>query len=275
MPKKLTTEEFITRSNTVHSFKYDYSKVKYLRNNIKVVIVCPEHGEFFQVPSSHLIGIGCWKCISTINAKKQLSNNEDFIEKAAKVHNFKFDYSKVDYLGSKTKIIIICPEHGEFLTIPNNHLNGNDCPECGVHSRSLKKTFTTKNFIEFSIEIHGMKYDYSKVKYMNSISKIEIICPEHGEFLQIPSMHLQGNGCPKCNTGLSNIGEFIKRANEVHNNKYDYSKSIYLGSNKKLIIICPIHGEFTQMPSHHTSLGCGCLKCGIETSSNKTTYTTV
>ena len=118
---------------------------------------------------------------------------EEFIEKAKEVHGNKYDYSKVEYKNSQTKIIIICPIHGEFLQQPYSHLNGNGCPLCV----SLKKR-TTETFIEKAREVHGDLYDYSKVNYVNYFTNVTIICQEHGEFEQLPSNHLRNEGCPKC-----------------------------------------------------------------------------
>ena len=194
MPKKKTKEEFIASAREVHGDKYDYSKVEYVCALTKVCIICPEHGDFWQEANSHLRGQGCPKC----KYEKQSSSTEEFIQKAHKVHGDKYDYSKVEYDGYKTKVCIICPKHGEFWQTPNSHLNGNGCPKC----KGEKQTCTTDEFIAKAKKIHGDKYDYSKVEYVNNHTKVCIICPEHGEFWQIPSSHLQGKGCPKC--GIEN-----------------------------------------------------------------------
>ena len=189
MAKKLTQEDFIERAKQVHGNKYDYSKIKYINFRTKVCIICPEHGEFWQRPMHHLFNHGCPKC----SGKEKLTQ-ENFIEKARKIHGDKYDYSKVNYIGNKTKVCIICPKHGEFWQRPNDHLNGKGCSIC---AGKIKKT--TEQFIEESKKNHGDKYDYSKVDYINGITKVCIICPEHGEFWQTPNDHLDGHGCPKCN----------------------------------------------------------------------------
>ena len=112
----------------------------------------------------------------------------------------------------------------------------------------MPKKLTQKEFIERARKVHGNKYDYSKVIYKNSSTKVCIVCPKHGEFWQIPNSHLQGIGCPKCGDlkkgeyKKSNTDNFINRAKEVHGNKYDYSKSVYKGVHDKICIICPEHG---------------------------------
>ena len=60
--KRSSKEEFIKRANEKHGDKYNYSKVDYVNNQAKVCIICPEHGEFWQTPNSHLNGVGCPKC---------------------------------------------------------------------------------------------------------------------------------------------------------------------------------------------------------------------
>ena len=195
--KKLTTEEFIERSKKIHGDKYDYSKVKYKKAIEKVCIICPEHGEFWQTPSEHLSGYGCWKCGGT----KKLTT-EEFICKAKKIHGDKYDYSKVEYMNNKTKVCIICPEHGEFWQRPDMHLKGQGCQKCSSIKNGIKKRKTLEEFIENATKIHGKRYDYSKVEYTGINKKICIICPEHGEFWQTPYAHLRGDGCKKCNVSL-------------------------------------------------------------------------
>lgn len=131
------------------------------------------------------------------------------------------------------------------------------------------KKLTTKEWIEKAQKVHGKTYNYSKSQYINTRSKIEIICPEHGEFWQEANAHIQGQGCPKCANLSRNKfkfntqEEFIIKANIIHNFKYNYSKIIYKLSKEKVIIICPIHGEFFQTPNDHLQ-NKGCPKCQLK-----------
>ena len=188
MSRKLTKEEFIQKAIARHGDKYDYSKVDYVNNSTKVTIICPIHGEFEQIPSDHLRGKGCPRCGGGIKLTK-----EEFIQKAIARHGDKYDYSKVDYKGCRTKVTIICPIHGEFEQKPNNHLSGYGCPRCGGGIK-----LTKEEFIQKAIARHGDKYGYSKVDYINNSTKVTIICPIHGEFKQMPRDHLSGCGCPVC-----------------------------------------------------------------------------
>ena len=264
---KITTEDFITKAKEVHGDKYDYSNVEYVNTNVKVCIICPEHGEFCQSPHGHLRGRGCPKCGANKSCKSKTSTTEIFIEKARKIHGDKYDYSKVNYINNHTKVCIVCPEHGEFWQSPHGHLRGRGCPKCGANKGCKSRTCTTEIFIEKARKIHGDKYDYSKVNYINNCTKVCIICPEHGEFWQTPGSHTNiGNGCPLCGNKnssekrLKSINIFIKQAKEIHGDKYDYSKVEYSSNHEKVIIICPEHGEFLQSPYKHLQ-GHGCPKC--------------
>ena len=167
----------------------------------------------------------------------------------------------MEYCGSKEKVCIICPKHGEFWQYPQDHVRGNKCPKCANENRGSKKRFTKDEFIKKCKEIHGDIYDYSKVEYKNINTKVTIICPTHGEFKQIGINHMLGQGCPKCaGRGLNN-NEIIEKFISIHGNTYDYSKVKYDGMHKKVCIICPEHGEFYQTPSKHI-LGQRCRKCG-------------
>lgn len=188
--RTLTLDVFINKANEVHNNKFDYSKAIYVNNKSKIEIICPEHGKFIQTAASHLNGSTCPKCA----LKRVTSTTEDFIQKSNLIHGNKYDYSKVDYINSSTKVIITCIEHGDFETTPSNHLNGLNCKLCNYKSYTL----SIEDFIQKSNLVHDNFYNYSKVEYINSKTKVIIICPEHGEFLQTPNEHLQGSGCPKC-----------------------------------------------------------------------------
>jgi hypothetical protein len=271
---KNTNDNFIKKAQEVHGNKYDYSKVIYNKNNINIIIICKEHGEFEQQPRNHLMGKGCSKCAG--NYKYQ---HNDFIIKAQEIHGDKYDYSKSLYNGMYNNIIIICKKHGEFTQLPTTHINkGCGCIECGKEKISDMFKSNSDEFISKAKEIHGNKYDYSKVNYNFSNEIVTIICKEHGDFNIIPNSHLRGSGCFECGklkAGLSKrkiTDEFIKQSIDIHGNKYDYSKTIYITNKEDVIIICKKHGEFTQNPFTHLN-GSGCNKCGYDETSNKLKFT--
>lgn len=127
----------------------------------------------------------------------------------------------------------------------------------------MNRIRTQADFIERATEIHGNKYDYSRVVYVKSSEKVKIVCPIHGEFEQTPNKHLAGQGCSQCGRVRTKLGhdEFISRAKAVHGNRYDYSKVQYERVDKKVIIICPDHGEFLQTPRAHVVHQQNCPKC--------------
>lgn len=191
---------------------------------------------------------------------------EEFILKANLKHNNAYDYSNTHYVNSKTKICITCPIHGEFYQMPYNHLSGQGCPKCKIVLLSKKFQNKQNDIISKFRKIHGDKYDYSKVEYINLTTPIAIICPIHGEFKITPQVHIRGGDCQKCaleqrtKKRKKTKDIFIEQSNNIHNNKYDYSKFVYTNDKTKSTIICPIHGEFEQTPSNHLT-GRGCPKC--------------
>ena len=181
---------------------------------------------------------------------------EEFIQEAKLIHGNIYDYSNVEYVNWKTKVCIICPEHGKFNQIALGHLQGQGCPKCGG-----TKKLTTNEFIKKAILKYENKYDYSKVNYINNKTKVCIICPIHGEFWQTPNNHLTGYGCDKCGNSYNyTTEEFIEKAKKVQGDKYNYSKVKYEDIKKKIYIICPEHGKFLQTPDKHLR-GQGCPFC--------------
>ena len=149
MSKKKSNNEFIREVQLIHHNRYDYSKLEYVNNKTKVCIICPDHGEFWQIPSDHLNGKGCPQCAGNVRY-----NKDTFVEKAKIIHNDRYDYSKVQYVNAHTKVCIICPEHGEFWQTPNNHLNGNGCPLCKNRKIGNVLRDTVEDFIEKSNELN-------------------------------------------------------------------------------------------------------------------------
>ena len=128
------------------------------------------------------------------------------------------------------------------------------------------KRLTPHEFIKKAKSIHGDRYDYSRIKYVYATEKVSITCKEHGLFLQSPLNHLKGQGCPKCARNLisdrnrASVGHFINKANNIHNNKYNYDKVDYKNARTKVIITCIHHGDFKQTPNNHLR-GNGCPRC--------------
>lgn len=273
--RRQTQEGYLKKAREVHGDKYDYSKVKYERSTAKITIICPEHGEFEQEACSHTVGHGCPKCAIIKTTEKQTKKGSNFIEEAKIIHNDFYDYSKTEYKKSTENVTIICPIHGEFHQTPKNHLKRRGCSECGKEKRAEKRTSNTQEFIQKSIETHGDKYSYDKVKYIRAHLKVEIICENHGSFYQVPTNHIQGAGCIRCsNTGVSDLEE------EVFNfvNEIEYSKQsdrtilkgreldIYVPSKKLAIEYNGLywHSDLYKESNYHLKKTIDCRDKGIQ-----------
>ena len=342
-------EDFIEKANILYNGKYSYEKVEYINNSTKVCIICPEHGEFWQTPANHLSGFECYKCgiekrVQTRQREGTYSDPnridkrikeglEPFLERVKiKYGENRFDLSNVEYKGRDNPVVLTCNECGiTFESTPRLILKGFVRCDCNKIKKSEKdellfkerlnqvhgekfsyelisnrfeglgsnisitcslcgETFirragdllklkgcpccenkngriTTEEFIRRAVEVHGNKYDYSLVEYVNLLTKVKIICPEHGIFEQTPGNHLYGYGCEKCakekNGKARALGkeEFILRAIAVHGDKYDYSEVEYSNRHTPVKIYCKKCDEFFfQAPQSHLS-GCGCPSC--------------
>ena len=202
-----------------------------------------------------------------------MKTTEQFIVEAKQIHGDKYDYAKAIYTKAINKVIIICKTHGEFYQQSNSHLSGSGCVNCFRDRNPLLQRCNREQFINKATQVHGDKYDYSKVIYTKSDEKIIIICKEHGEYLQTASKHLQG-GCQLCGftqqskTKSKSKDTFINDAIKVHGDKYDYSKVVYKNTMDKVIIICKEHGEYLQQAGSHLQ-GHGCKTCSTIITANK------
>ena len=233
MSKKLTKEEFIEKANLKHSDYYDYSLVNYVKSKINVKIICPIHGVFEQTPNSHLLGHGCPKCSIIRRSNFRRTGIDMFVDQANKKHKNFYNYSLVKYYNNNTNVIIVCPIHGEFLQTPNSHLNYQGCPKCGRNNMIIKMRLTNDEYIERANKKHNNYYDYSETNYINATTKINIISPIHGNFVQRPYDHLNGCGCQKCveSNGERRIRNFL----EI--NKINYIKEKTFKDCKDKIVL--------------------------------------
>lgn len=193
-------EEFIEKAKEVHgNEKYDYSRVHYVNCKVPVEILCKNHGPFFQTPNEHLGGGGCIECWNERRALVNRLTQDEFVEKAVKVHGEKYDYSDAKYVTSNTKVNIKCNKCGHiFSQVPFSHLRGAGCPLCGKERTFQSLILTQEECLQQFVEAHGDRYDYSRVVYGGDKSKVEVICRVHGSFWTSPCNHKNGGGCPKC-----------------------------------------------------------------------------
>ena len=140
-------ENFLKNANQIHNGIYDYSKVDYLNNKSKIIIICYLHGEFYQTPHDHLDKCGCPKCAVIRLPQHQPKSKSSFIKDAEKVHEKRYDYSDVNYVSAHRAVVIICNKHGKFLQTPHDHLSGKKCKQCGYDERHLNNGFKWKSFV--------------------------------------------------------------------------------------------------------------------------------
>lgn len=247
MTKKKTTQDFIKEAKETHCDRYDYSKVQYIDAKTKVCIICPKHGEFWQIPRFHIQGNGCPRCNGGVKDTKEI-----FIEKAHRVHGNTYNYSNINYVKSSNPVEIICSIHGSFSQTPNDHLNGCGCPKCGKLNSAQKQTKPQEAFIQQAKEVHDSKYTYNKTNYINEKTKVIITCPIHGDFEQWPCNHLQGQGCPKCGRELvaknhSSKGELqVKTILEKYKINFKYQYTLKHKINNRFVtvdFICKYNDE--------------------------------
>lgn len=205
---------------------------------------------------------------------EQISKITDFINKCNIIHNNKYDYTNSVYINSLTKIKFVCKKHNILISmLPGNHKAGKGCILCAKEKLREKFSSNKEEFINKALLIHGNKYKYDFIEYVNAKTKVIITCKEHDNFEQTPDSHLSGKGCNQCRNkkvselNTKTLGCFIKQSNILHNNKYNYNKSVYINDKTKLMIECPLHGEFLQSPGKHLS-NRGCKKCANIATSN-------
>jgi len=196
----VTTEEFIAKSKSIWKDKYLYHNTVYKNSYTKVIITCKIHGDFTQFPNNHY-RYKCKKCtvMSEYNINKNNIAKQTFVEKANSIHKNKYSYIKTEYIKASQKVIIICPIHGEFECSPNNHLRGRCCPPCSRLLSNMSNLVKESEFMKKIKDIgYDNIYDYSKVEWKGSDTKITVICKKHKEFKILPYQHIKGRGCNKC-----------------------------------------------------------------------------
>ena len=262
--RRSTTKAFVKNATKLHGKKYSYAKVVYIGASTKVTITCRIHGDFEQTPSSHLNqGSGCLKCGGVRVGNILRTTLEVFVAKATKKHQGKYTYENSVYTKTHDKVTITCRIHGDFQQTTHDHLQGSGCRKCWrVRSGNLRRS-NLEAFVKKATKLHGKKYGYKKVVYVNSGTEVVITCLIHGDFPQRPNSHLNGQGCMECSGKLqSTTVKFVARATKKHKGKYTYEKVVYTKIHGKVTITCPAHGDFQQQAGNHLQ-GMGCSTCRL------------
>lgn len=268
--KSKTTEQFIEQARQKHGDRYDYSLTVYKNARTPVVISCPVHGPFEQLPNSHL-KYGCNKC-KYESFKLPFT---EFVKQATALHGDQYDYSQVEWKGRSTKITITCRKCNKtFSQLPDSHLRGHGCT-CINKRPNPKARKTTSEFIVQAKEKFGTLYGYEHTQYVKAGMRVTVTCPIHGDVLVDPTafIHRSTIGCPKCGREYLNdlirnywderkisLDDFVIRSRMIHGDKYDYSRVNIAAKNGIVIIGCPEHGFYRQSYKNHLR-GRGCIHC--------------
>lgn len=238
-----------------HGDKYTYHS--YCPKTRKLKYACPVHGDKEQFIEAHCRGFGCTECAIA----SRLMNLDEFVERAKIVHGDRYTYLAVFPKG-RLQARMLCSKHGEFTQSCNNHLAGRGCPQCGNTSKGNHNKYSLEAVIAKVSAIHGNKYVYSGFADSISRPRLNVVCPEHGEFSVCMYSHIQGIGCRKCGAKKTKAYSFetaVEKAKEKHGNKYTYI-SLQSSRRSKLTLECEKHGEFTQGLDKHIAGGT-CPRC--------------
>lgn len=219
--KKMTTETFLEKAILRHGDNFCYSKVDYINSQTKILIKCRMGHEFMIRPDMHINrGDGCRVCKNN----NMFKENSFFIKELKKIYKDSYDYSITEYDGVYDDVSIICKKHGNFKRKPNLLLRGRGCNKCCVNGK-----LDINQFINNANAIHKNRYDYSKSIYINSRTKIDIICEKHGIFSQLCNNHLRGHGCNKCNrsNGEINIENFLDDNEIIYETEFSFNDLRY------------------------------------------------
>ena len=266
-----TTEEFIKKAVELRGGYFDYSETQFIDWNTNIKVGCRKHGQVEILPKNHLYGSknsnGCPKCGIEVAVAKRSVDYDAFIERCIQKYGKKFKYIKQSWNGLDADIEFICPRHGQTSMKAKTHIrnskNNTGCKHCGQELIGKTRKMSSSEFFARCKVVHEDKYDYSNSSYTSTKKNITILCKSegHGEFTQIAGAHIRGSSCPRCSsTRLRTNIDFIKSCKKIHGDMYDYSKTEYIGSNKKVIITCRLHGDFPQNATSHLN-GSGCPEC--------------
>ena len=265
--RKLDTAEFIKRSKNMHGDRFLYHKTKYKNYRTPIIVTCKKHGDIETAVGRHLQSYGCPGCVFDNNPKRW--DTKKFVEKAVERFGSLYDYSLVEYKNKNEPVKIICREHGVTMQKPSIHLKALvGCPHCNGNGK-----LNNNRFIKKAKSVHKNKYDYSRLEYKGSMRKVTVICSSHGAFKVLARRHLDGRGCPTCDTAEKEANRerarkeaaaiFLEKAKDIHGNFYNYDFVRYKNSSTKVIIDCPSHGPYLQTPNSHLGSH-GCNECAIE-----------
>ena len=270
--KRKTQKELNALIRSVHGTTYSFDLSAYKNQHSKIEVTCKIHGNFQVSVSNFLRGRGCKDCGYQKATNKKTLTTSEWIRKAKSVHGERYDYSKTKYVSSKEKVTIICVEHGEFQQRPSNHVSlKRGCAACsGIKKPTLNqnKMLSNEQFISDCKLVHtNSTLDFTKTYYTGSANKVVVTCKKHGDFSVRAGNLKRGGGCRLCaiedNSASRRVplDEFIERSSALYDISYDYSGVNFQNLHEKIILGCPIHGEWEVIAANHLYGNSGCPSC--------------
>lgn len=190
--RRKTHEEFLLELKSKNKKVFNTCKILTEYNGAdNNIFLLTKYGECCMSPNRLLAG-------RVPSIKSAVNKTEYWINSAKDIHGEQYDYSESKYTLSINKIKIICKKHGAFNQIAGSHLLGNGCPKCANEYIGLSNSKSEKYYMDGFKDVHGNRYGYDNIKFTNGTTKVSITCYIHGDFLQKPTEHLCGAGCPMC-----------------------------------------------------------------------------
>ncbi len=260
---KYSSENWIKKAKKIHKNKFNYSKTVYRGSREQINIICKKHGAFKLRASHHLEGSGCRQC----NIERQRKSKSQFIKDSKIYHGNHYNYSLVEFKSIHDFVKIICPIHGTFKQKPSKHQKGQGCKKC-----NKGEVWNTKDFVKKAIIVHKNRFNYSKVKYRTTDTKVKIICKKcKNIFMQRPGSHLRGVGCVHCAGKIPISEEMFKEIlKDVHSDKI-ILLSKYKNKTLKVKVQCTCGNVWLTTPNHLIKRKQGCRRCSVlkKTMTNK------
>lgn len=254
----MTFEEFVAKAREVRGDRFEYRTEGWAGIKGKVLIVCPNHGEFRAAAHMHLRGIECPKC-SRPGAGMTF---DEMVVKAVQKHGERYSYVDEQWVGMAGNVVYDCPDHGRIVQKAFDHLNKGGCRQCGRKKGALARISSLDNFIEKARRTHGERYQYLHPMPETADEPIIVTCPDHGEFRIVRSQHINGGLCPGCKVHKRrDQSEFVADAIAVHGDSFTYEKAEFAGMTTKVVVTCPVHGDFSITPASLILRGSGCSRC--------------
>lgn len=253
-------DKFLASARDMHGERFQYDRTSWSNADEHVRIQCSAHGWFKQIARNHIrvngekFG-GCWEC-------REQDAWQSFIAMAHRIHGQQFTYYRKSWRGTKSKMLIGCPRHGQFEQIPRDHLRMAGCRHCSAIKRGNDISLDEAELIKRFRQVHGDRYGYDQLNYTVARGKVDISCGEHGNFSQLVWSHQRGDECPRCSGRHRwSTREFIENSRRIHGKKFTYRRTKYIGSLSDVTITCKIHGDFVTQASRHITKKHGCAQC--------------